>query len=148
MINQTERRVLNGEEVPAQEKIFSIFEPHTDIIAKGGINIQYDHKLNLITGKSGLVLDIYIEDGNPGDTARLSPMLERQQEIYGRVPRQATADGGYASQDNLVNAKAMGIKDVAFNKKCGLKVEEMVKSNWVYKKLFKFRAGVEGNIYA
>lgn len=146
VIDQTERRVLNGEKVPAQEKIFSIFEPHTDIIIKGGRDIQYGHKLNLTTGKSGLVLDVYIEEGNPADTARLCPMLERQQEIYGRVPRQAAADGGYASQDNLVTAKAMGIKDVAFNKKRGLKVEEMVKSNWVYKKLFKFRAGVEGNI--
>ena len=146
VISQTERRVLNGEKVSAQEKIFSIFEPHTNIIIKGARDIQYGHKLNLTTGKSGLVLDVYIEDGNPADTARLCPMLERQQEIYGRAPRQAAADGGYASQDNLAKAKAMGIKDVAFNKKRGLKVEDMVKSNWVYKKLFRFRAGVEGNI--
>lgn len=73
-------------------------------------------------------------------------MLERQKEIYGRAPRQAAADGGYASQDNLAKAKEMGVKDVAFNKKRGLKVEDMVKSDWVYKKLYKFRAGVEGNI--
>lgn len=146
VINQTERRVLHGESVPHQEKIFSIFEPHTDIIVKGARDIQYGHKLNLTTGKSGLVLDVYIEDGNPADTARLCPMLERQKAIYGRVPRQAAADGGYASQDNLAKAKAMGVKDVAFNKKRGLKVEDMVKSDWVYKKLYKFRAGVEGNI--
>ncbi len=146
VIDQTERRVLNGEKVPAQEKIFSIFEPHTDIIIKGARDIQYGHKLNLTTGKSGLVLDVYIEEGNPADTARLCPMLKRQQEIYNRVPRQTAADGGYASQDNLAEAKAMGIKDVAFNKKRGLKIEDMVKSNRVYKKLFKFRAGVEGNI--
>ena len=146
VIGQTERRVLKGEKVPAQEKIFSIFEPHTNIIIKGTRDIKYGHKLNLTTGKSGLVLDVYIEDGNPADAARLCPMLERQQEIYGKAPRQASADGGYASQDNLAKAKAMGIKDVAFNKKRGLKVEDMVKSNWVYKKLFRFRAGVEGNI--
>jgi IS5 family transposase len=40
----------------------------------------------------------------------------------------------------------MGVKDVSFNKKKGLKVEDKVKSTWVYKRLTKFRAGIEGNI--
>ena len=73
-------------------------------------------------------------------------MIERQKQIYGRVPRQTAADGGYASKENLEKAKEMGVKDVAFNKKKGLKVEDMVKSQWVYKRLTKFRAGIEGNI--
>lgn len=143
---QTERRVLNGEKVPPQEKIISIFEPDSDIIVKGGRDVQYGHKLNFTTGQSGMVLDVVVEDGNPNDAARLIPMLERQQVIYGRAPRQAAADGCYASRDNLNQAKQMGVKDVAFNKKKGIKVKEMVKSEWVYKKLTKFRAGVEGNI--
>lgn len=146
IISQTERRVLNDEKVPHQDKVFSIFEPHTDIVIKGGRDIQYGHKLNFTTGKSGMVLDVYIEEGNPADAARLCPMLQRQQEIYGKVPRQAAADGGYASQENLREAKELGVKDVAFHKRRGIKVEDMVKSNWVYKKLYKFRAGVEGNI--
>lgn len=146
VISQTERRVLQGEKVPHEEKVFSIFETHTDIIIKGARDIQYGHKLNLTTGKSGLVLDVFIEQGNPADAARLCPMIDRQQEIYGRVPRQVAVDGGYASTDNLEKVKAMGVKDVAFHKKRGLKIEDMVKSNWVYKKLRNFRAGVEGNI--
>jgi IS5 family transposase len=93
-----------------------------------------------------MVLDVYIEEGNPADATRLCPMLQRQQEIYGRAPRQAAADGGYASQENLREAKELGVKDVTFHKRRGIKVEDMVKSNWVYKKLYKFRAGVEGNI--
>ena len=146
VISQTERRVLKGEKVPHQEKVFSIFETHTDIIIKGARDIQYGHKLNITTGKSGLVLDVYVEEGNPADTARLCPMIERQKEIYGRVPRQVAADGGYACRDNLTQAKEKGVKDVAFQKKCGLKIEEMAKSSWVYKKLCDFRAGIEGNI--
>ena len=146
VIDQTERRVLHDEKVPQQDKVFSIFEPHTDIIVKGARDIQYGHKLNITTGKSGMVLDVYVEDGNPADAARLCPMIERQQEIYGRAPRQAAADGGYASKENLSEAKGLGVKDIAFHKRRGIKVEDMVKSNWVYKKLYKFRAGVEGNI--
>ena len=54
--------------------------------------------------------------------------------------------GGYASQENLKKAKEMGVKDVAFNKKRGINIEDMAKSTWVYKRLTKFRAGIEGNI--
>jgi IS5 family transposase len=146
VIDQTRRRVLDNEKVAAHEKVLSIFEPHTDLIVKGARDVQYGHKLNLTTGRSGLVLDVVIESGNPADSARLCPMIERQSAIYGRVPRQVAADGGYASQDNLARAKALGVKDVAFQKKRGLTIEAMVKSRWVYKKLSDFRAGIEGNI--
>jgi IS5 family transposase len=57
-------------------------------------------------------------------------------------PRQVAADGGYASQDNLTAARALGVTDVAFHKKCGLAVEDMVKSRWVHRKLRNFRAGI------
>jgi len=143
---QTRRRVFQGEKVPSTEKVVSLFEPHTDIIVKGRRDVQYGHKLNFTTGKSGLVLDVVIEKGNPADSARFTPMLARQKAIYGRVPRQVAADGAYASQENLACAKAMGVKDVAFNKKRGLKVEDMTQSEWLYKKLTRFRAGIEGNI--
>src|SRR5271165_872326 len=53
IITQTERRVLHGEAVAANEKIVSLFEPHTDIIVKGGREVEYGHKLNLTTGRSG-----------------------------------------------------------------------------------------------
>uniref|UniRef100_UPI003AF5F99E hypothetical protein n=1 Tax=Thiolapillus sp. TaxID=2017437 RepID=UPI003AF5F99E len=40
---------------------------------------------------------------------------------YGKAPRQMAVDGGYASKDNLKEAKAKGVKDMAFHKKKGLK---------------------------
>ena len=146
VIDQTERRVFQGESVPAAEKIVSLFEEHTDIIVKGKREVQYGHKLNLCTGKSGLVLDVVIEAGNPADTERFVPMLDRHIELYGKPPRQMAADGGYASKENLTEAKDRGVKDVAFQKKRGLKVEAMPKSTWVYRKLRNFRAGIEAGI--
>jgi len=108
--------------------------------------VQYGHKLNLVTGPSGLILDIVVEAGNPADAERFLPMLERQIARCGVPPRQVAADGGYASRDNLTAAKARGVKDVAFHKKRGLAVEDMVKSRWVYRKLRNFRAGIEAGI--
>jgi len=146
VIDQTERRVFQGEKVPATQKIVSIFEEHTDIIIKGSRDIQYGHKLNLSTGRSGLILDVVIEEGNPADTERFVPMLDRHIEQYGKAPRQMAADGGYASIENLREAKELHVEDMAFHKKRGLKVEAMVKSPWVYRKLRNFRAGIEAGI--
>jgi IS5 family transposase len=146
IIAQTERRVLGGEAVPANEKIVSLFEDHADIIVKGGRDTQYGHKLNLVAGRTGLILDLVIETGNPADSERFLPMLERHIAFWGRAPRQAAADGGYASGHNLDQAKARGVADMAFHKKAGLRIEDMVRSRWVYRKLRNFRAGVEAGI--
>ena len=149
---QTERRVFGGETVPAGEKVVSLFEPHTDIIVKGGRGTHYGHKINLATGRSGLVFDVVVEDGNPADSARppavgrCLPMLGRHIEHYGVAPSRAAFDGGYASRENLKAAKALGIEHVVFHKKRGLKVEDMTRSSWLYGQLKRFRAGVEAGI--
>jgi len=144
--HRAERTSLHGEAVAANEKIVSLFEPHADIIVKGGRDVQYGHKLNLTIGRSGLILDLVIEAGNPADSERFLPMLNRHVAFYGGAPRQTAADGGFASRDNLAQAKALGVRDVAFHKKAGLRVVDMVKSNWVYRKLRNFRAGIESDI--
>jgi IS5 family transposase len=146
IVAQTERRVLHGEAIAANEKIVSLFEPHADIIVKGGREVQYGHKLNLTTGRTGLILDLVIEPGNPADSERFLPMLKRHIAFYRQAPRQAAADGGFASRDNLAQAKALGVRDVAFHKKAGLRIKDMVRSNWVYRKLRNFRAGIESDI--
>jgi IS5 family transposase len=43
----------DGQAVPAGEKVVSLFEPHADIILRGARDVQYGHKLNLVTGHSG-----------------------------------------------------------------------------------------------
>jgi len=146
IITQAERRVLAGEAVPSGEKLVSLFETHADIIVKGGREVHYGHKLNLTTGKSGLILDVVVEAGNPADAERFLPMLERHIARQGTPPRQTASDGGYASLDNLKQAKALGVQDVAFHKKRALTIDAMVKSRWVYRKLNNFRAGIEANI--
>ena len=83
---------------------------------------------------------------NPADSNYVQPFLERHRQLYGKVPRQSAWDGGFASAANLSWAKEQGVQDVAFSKKCGLTVESMVRSSWVYKQLKRFRAGIEGCI--
>jgi len=146
VIDQAIRRVIQGENVPATEKLVSIFEPHTDVIVKDRRDTLFGHKVALTGGASGLITDMVVEEGNPPDTSLAEKMVLRQRDIYGRPPRQAAFDGGFASKDNLAWIKELGVKDVAFHKKRGLRISDMVKSSWVYKKLRDFRAGIEGMI--
>jgi len=146
VVDQTERRVLRGQKVPASEKVVSFFECHTDIIVKGNRETRYGHKVALTGGRSGLMIDCLIERGNPNDASLFETMIQRQEDIFDRPPRQVSADGGFASRENLDRARHRGVKDVAFAKKRGLSVLQMVRSNWVYKKLRNFRAGIEANI--
>lgn len=146
VIRQTQRRVFLGEIVPAQEKIVSIFEPHTDIIVKDRRDTIYGHKVCLTGGASNLILDCVIERGNPADSDLAIPMLDRQKEIYNRYPLKVCFDGGFASKDNLKLAKGRKIKDVCFAKKRGLKETEMCRSEYVYQHLRRFRAGIESGI--
>jgi IS5 family transposase len=146
VIDQTQRRVFAEEKVPASEKVVSIFEDHTDVIVKDRRETYYGHKIFLTTGRSGLFLDCAITDGNPADSSLAVTMIERLELQFERVPRQAAFDGGFASKENLRQIKLLGISDVAFSKRRGLRIEDMVKSTWVYKRLRDFRAGVEGMI--
>ncbi len=146
VVDQTERRVLRGESVPATEKIVSIFEPHTDIIIKDRRDTFYGHKICLTSGASGLVLDVVVEEGNPSDSTLACRTVARATSVLGRVPKQVSFDGGFSSKANVADIKAMGVADVAFSKHVGLEVTEMAKSTWVFRKLRNFRAGIEAGI--
>jgi IS5 family transposase len=148
IINQTERRVLKGESVESKDKLVSIFETHSDILAKGKRKVIFGHKILLSGGKSNLVLDCMIERGNWSDAEYFREGIGRLEEKYGYLPEEITTDGGFASGNNYDYAVGKGVKKVLFTKKCTSKIVELVKTSRAYKRLKKFRAGIEGCISA
>jgi len=148
VIEQTRQRVLLGRMLPPDQKIVSVFQTHTDILLKDRRDTVFGHKICLAGGASCLITDCTIEDGNPPDSLLAPKMIVRHKGIYGRPPRQAALDGGFASKANLKAIKAYGVEDVAFHKRRGLQVSDMVKSSWVFRQLRNFRAGIEGCISA
>lgn len=146
VLDQTRRRVVEGQSVPASEKLVSIFEDHTDVIRKDYRNTYYGHKICLTGGKSSMILDCQILDGNPADATLAVSAMKRLKRIYGRAPRQAVFDGAFASRSNLKDIKNLGVQDVVFSKGRHLKISDMAKSTWVYRDLRRFRAGIEGCI--
>ena len=146
VIDQTQRRVYNGENVPASEKIVSIFEPHTDIIVKGDRDVQYGHKINLATQKQGFIAYLHIERGNPSDVTLYQDVLVSCKKSYEKIPTAVVADGCYASVANIEASKALGIRKNVFTKTRGLTLTKMGVKKKTFDALRNFRAGVEGNI--
>ena len=139
------RKELKGEKVPSREKIFSIFERHTDIIVKGSRDIVFGHKINLTSGKSNLILDCYMERGNPADTKLYVPTLDRVIENYDKIPRDSAVDGGFASKANIEYSIERGLVNVVFNKVVG-SMKNQVSSSNMETRLKKWRSGIEANI--
>jgi IS5 family transposase len=144
VLDQTRRRVVDGKKVPAKEKVLSIFEPHTDLLAQG-LDVTYGHKVSLVAGTT-FVLDLVVEEGNPNDSTLTEPLMERHREHNGALPKQAAFDGGFAARPAFDKLKKQGIKDLVFTKGRGIPRREMASSTRVYEALRNFRAGIEGII--
>lgn len=141
----TKRREILGEKVPNDDKLFSIYELHTDIIVKGGRESLFGHKINLAGGKSNLILDCQTLEGNTSDTKLYQGTLNRIIENYGRIPRDVSTDGGYASNENKEYAQSKGIVNIVFNKVVG-SLQNIAKSKKMETTLKKWRSGIEAVI--
>src|SRR5437773_7549224 len=88
VVDQTRRRVLKGEQVPANEKIYSIFETHTDLIKRGKIQkpIEFGHKIFLAESARGLITEYRVLNGNPSDQIHVKPSLDHHNADFGCVP--------------------------------------------------------------
>jgi transposase, IS5 family len=143
--SMAERREVQGQKVANQDKLFSIYELHTDIIVKGGRQAQFGHKVNLSQGRSLLILGCQIERGNPADSKLFQPCLEEMIDKYGRAPKSVATDGGYASKANQEHATERGVVNVVFNKIVG-SLKNLASSKSMETRLKKWRSGMEATI--
>lgn len=139
------RKEILGEVVPNDEKIFSIYELHTDIIVKGQRDVLFGHKINIAGGRSNLILDCDILRGNPSDTSLYQPMMDRIIEIYNVIPRDSVTDGGFASKENIDYSVRTGIVNTVFNKIKG-SMQNVFSSKNMATRLKKWRSGIEAVI--
>jgi IS5 family transposase len=141
----TGRKELLKEKVAVDEKIFSIYERHTDIIVKGQREVKFGHKVNLGTGKSNLILTCEIVEGNPKDSELYQGTIKKLKKDYGKIPDSSTADGGFASAENIAFSKKAGIINIVFNKIWG-SIRNIARNKWIENKLKRWRSGMEAVI--
>jgi IS5 family transposase len=148
-LDQTVRRVFEGESVPAREKIVSLFEPHSDIIRrqKAGKPVEFGHKVWLDEVDGGIVTDWRVLDGNPSDGEQWQPTIDHHLRQFGKPPWQASGDRGLYSPGNESYAHRQGVKRPILPKP-GRKNKERKQYEaqpW-FKRGRRFHAGVEGRI--
>lgn len=148
-VSQAHRRVFEGEQVSATEKLLSIFEEHTAIILRGKARntTEFGRKVWLSEVEGGIVSGFRILEGNAGDEAQLRPALEDHLRLFGKVPELVAADRNVHSKENEQVAKEMGVKKVYLPKagKKSTERKEHERQRW-YKRARRFRAGIEGRI--
>jgi len=150
-ISQCERRVKGGEKVAADEKIVSIFEPHTDIIRRGKTMspTEFGHKVFVATGASGLVLQYKVCEGNPPDSDLFEGILKKHVEQFGKGPREFTGDRRFYHDENEKLAKECPycVERLAIPKPGRRSAQRVAfeKQRW-FKKLMRFRAGIKGGL--
>lgn len=149
MIDLTHRRLLKDEVIPAAEKIYSIFEPHTEWITKGKLNkkVELGHLLLITTDAHQFIVDYKIMEGQK-DASQITPLIERikekfkEQKIFSH-----SFDKGFYSKDNLNALEQSGIKEVIMPKKGKLNKEEKLReSSKQFKQLRYAHSAVESNI--
>ena len=143
VMDVSRRRVLADEKVPAEEKLVSIFEEHTDIVEKGNRETIFGHKISVTGGESNMILDCIIERGNPGDATLFPTAIDNHIRIFGSAPEQAAADSGFSSEANAQYARKNGVQDICFTSQPRVTVLEWVRSLRIFKELRNFRAGIE-----
>ena len=149
VIDQTVRRVIDGEKVPAAEKVVSLFEPHTDIIRRGKKEkpVEFGHKVWFDEVDGGIVSNYRVLEGNPKDEGQWAPSLERHQELFDHPPDQASGDRALYSPRNEALAKEMGVRKVILPKSGYRSAErrQYEKQRW-FRRGRCYHQGVEGRI--
>ena len=150
VIDQTRRRVIDGGQVPADEKVYSIFEDHTDLIKRGKARkpVEFGHKVFLAESAQGLITDYQILEGNPADTALVQASLERHRQIFSQAPEWYAGDRGFYSAENEADCQKAGVKEVCIPQRGGQKSDERkaLERSKSFKKGQRFRVGIEGRI--
>jgi len=150
-IEQTVRRVLNGESVPASAKVVSLFEPHTQIICRGKApphETEFGHKVNYAEADGGFIVDwTIVAHGNPPDDTLLPSALRHHLKLFGHAPEILAGDRGLFSPENEDLARRLGIKRIAIPQPGHRTPQRQTheKQKW-FKKGQRFRNGIEGRI--
>ena len=148
-IDQIERRLLKGEAIPSEEKIFSIFEEHTEWLTKGKLNkkVELGHLLLVTSDQYQFIVDYKVME-KQRDASQVSGLCERIKKHYpDEKIKSHSFDKGFWSKDNLATLQGAGIAQVVLPKKGRHNKEDKERESGIeFKKLRNAHSAVESNI--
>lgn len=149
IIDQTRRRVLDGERVPASEKVVSLFEPHTRIIPrhKGGTPVEFGRLVVFDEVEGGIVTRVAVLADKTAEQGQLAPALEHHQQVFGHPPRLVTGDRGVHAAANDRIAQAAGVTHLVIPHSGPVSAAQQAKEHErAWRRRYRWRAGIEGRL--
>ncbi len=149
VVSQARRRVLEGERVPNEEKLFSIFEPHTELLKRGkaGKDVEFGHMIQIAQVDGKFITDYDVFNKKPIEHQLVTRALDSHKKLFGKYPDTLAADKGYYESMAVVQHLENKVDVVSIGKKGRRTSQETERERDPLFCLAQcFRAGVEGTI--
>lgn len=146
VVDQAQRRIFNREQVPNDEKLFSIFEEHTELLKRGKAkrDIEYGHMIQIQQVPEKFITDYRVFARKPVEHTLLPSIIKAHESLFGTAPRTLAADRGYY-QGDAVQALKEKVNFVAIGRRGG-RLRDDSETSREFQEAQRFRAGIEGSI--
>jgi IS5 family transposase len=142
VVDQARRAQIQGELLPAAERVFSIFEPHTELLKRGRRQkpVEFGHMVLLCQSPEKFITDYEAYRHRRADCQLTEEVIERHAELFGARPEVLAADMGFCPEGEKYEELQGRVGMLAIPRRmCDL--ADAVLSMWR-----SFRAGIEGTI--
>jgi IS5 family transposase len=142
VISTAERANLQGETVPARERVFSLFEPHTELIKRGKVHkpVEFGHVIVLSQTKEKFITDYDAMEHRIADPKLAQTTVQKHERLFGAPPKVLTGDHGFNPESSVRAVLEEKVETLAIPRKLS-DWAEVIGSTWQ-----RFRAGIEGSI--
>ena len=149
VIDQAQRRIFQGEVVPRDEKLYSLFEEHTEMLIRGkaGKRVEFGHMVLIAQTKEKFISHYRAMLHREEDKELLPGALDAHRALFAHGPKLLATDKGFYESVKQLVALEKEIETVSICKKGRRTVEQAVREHAEdFQEGQRFRAGVEGSI--
>ncbi len=136
------RAQIEGETVPASDRVFSLFEQHTELIKRGRREkpVEFGHKVLLCQTVEKFITDYEVYEKQLADCDLTESVIQRHEKLFGTRPEVLAADKGFCPAEAKFKELAEQVDTLAIPRRMRDFVDKVL-AYWQ-----AFRAGIEGTI--
>jgi len=144
------RRILEGENIPNPDKVFSLFEPDTELINRGKTPqpIEFGHRVLVIQDSAGFIIHDQVLGIGFTDEKIITEVMRKLQERYEGQIRAASFDKGFWTPNNFKELSEFIDLVVLPKKGKRNETEQVREGGQEFRKVRKWHSGIESGIHA
>jgi transposase, IS5 family len=142
VVATSRRAQIDGETVPASDRVFSLFEQHTELVKRGRREkpVEFGHKVLLCQTEEKFITDYEVYEKQEPDCDLTASVIERHKRLFGARPEVLAADKGFCPAEDKFRELAGQVDTLAIPRRMQDYVDKVLR-HWQ-----AFRAGIEGTI--